>query len=1397
MNPQRSRESRNPLQPLRRRVRWLSLCWGIGWTITLTLGTVLALGVLDNWLRFEDPAWRWLLSLGCVLTLGLAVWHTCWLPLHASLSDVWLAQQLERRYPQLRGRLSSILAFREAGFPPSWGSPSWQRCQVTWAEEQLATLDWQRALTVKPVLIVLATGILLVTCTLGIMWTYPAEAAVAGLRLLFPWHPLPWPKHTELIWTAEDGTPLDWEPDEPIRRAIGETLQVYVANRRGRLPHPLWLERLPHPDAPLRREMLPRLKRDAQRQPERAEVVLTAEPVLQRFRVVGGDDDTMPWFALQGVHPPALQTWSIRIIPPDYTGLAPQTLPEGSTQIAGWLGSVVQFSARANRPLDSVRLMTRHQPPQPLTVGHDRTAFTCEVVLQELEPRPIWFELRDAEGFTERQPLQFELRGLLDQPPQVRLTAPATDLTVTPQALVPLSCEMRDDLGVVSLHLAWQHNDTDQQERPLHQWAPPLIEGNWSGAWPVADEHLQPGDRVIFRLEANDAYNLGTPRRGRSAPRVLFVVSPTEKTTELQQATSELLIELHELLQHQQQLEQLAQELLTQWHTTHLLRPSDREALQRLELDQRHLAEQLADSEQSLQARATHLQQQFSLNRLEDELTPQQLGHLAHELQEVVRRYMPSIQRSLTQALKLAHPSPEEPRAATSPSTADNQPQDSREQAAQALAQAAQQQTALTEALNALHHDLQSWLDQHQVQRELQLWAQEQQHLLTETAEWSQHVQGLSPAELSPQQRADLQKLSDRQRRLAQRMLAAQQTWRQQMDTLSSPDTPLRETLDRIDTTHLPSLAQQAAQELSDLRLPQALDWQQQLLEALHQVREPWEERVSDAALRLEQLTQLLQQTREQLEQLNLWREQAIQQPEPFGAAMETMRQQTRHWEQQLRRLELQEPAEDARRLAAMQRGFQQQPPAPDDPAWQHARQQLESIQHSLQQAVQQARDQLAWESYARLVDALQALAVRQRAACDESRRLQQEQLKRGQWSRGQLRSLQQLTREQQALAAEVAQQAQEWRAAAVLFSLLQRTHQIQLKAAERLEQRDPSSPTQQLQERAARLLEQAVDAWRQTASDAQSAPEQSSDSGPSRASGPPGETFTLWQQLQLLYQWQAECAQQTAAWHQAHPDPSQTSVEAWELLDQLAEEQAELLRLLQQLRAQLPSAPPTSPAEPEHQPSPPPTMSLRSRSSQLPYTSHQSQGEAGQDSAASPPSAGTPVEEAPRAPLGEIQQAMARATEELRQRRAGEPTQQAQREALRLLADLLLQARQQMSENASARSTAQEVTPHEAPSSASGPSTTQLDPRRQPQPGSDPCALPQAADATEQPGRAPLPAELARSRLRKLETDVWGHLPPGLREKLLNAYSEKTVPQYEHLIRKFYEALSDPHPSR
>ena len=50
-----------------------------------------------------------------------------------------------------------------------------------------------------------------------------------------------------------------------------------------------------------------------------------------------------------------------------------------------------------------------------------------------------------------------------------------------------------------------------------------------------------------------------------------------------------------------------------------------------------------------------------------------------------------------------------------------------------------------------------------------------------------------------------------------------------------------------------------------------------------------------------------------------------------------------------------------------------------------------------------------------------------------------------------------------------------------------------------------------------------------------------------------------------------------------------------------------------------------------------------------------------------------------------------------------------------------------------------------------------------------------------------------AKLMRRALIQEIWGHLPPALRDKILNIESEKPLPKYAEHVRKYYESISEP----
>jgi hypothetical protein len=65
------------------------------------------------------------------------------------------------------------------------------------------------------------------------------------------------------------------------------------------------------------------------------------------------------------------------------------------------------------------------------------------------------------------------------------------------------------------------------------------------------------------------------------------------------------------------------------------------------------------------------------------------------------------------------------------------------------------------------------------------------------------------------------------------------------------------------------------------------------------------------------------------------------------------------------------------------------------------------------------------------------------------------------------------------------------------------------------------------------------------------------------------------------------------------------------------------------------------------------------------------------------------------------------------------------------------------------------------------------------------------SSESTEKPRDAEN-RQVAPLTSKRMGQDVWGHLPPALRQKLLNVYQDKYLPKYDDLVRRYFESLAD-----
>ncbi len=1373
------------LRDLRRRVRRLLWLNGLSSAVAGLLCGALLIGLTDWLWHFDSRGVRAGLLVLLAVAVSWVTWRRLVTPLRTPLSNVELSGHLEHCFPGLRGRLATAVEFLERDTSPTVGSPELQRRLIEQTTSDVRSLNFAEVLDqreAKRSVVILAV---LCGVVLFLMAANSAAAATAIRRLLLS--DQRWPKSVELQLVQGDLSPIRYSETEPLRSLQGQPLDLFVINKGGSLPQPVLVEfrqrgHLPQSE-PLRTATL-RDAADVAR--EAAAIRLPIDEGLIEFRAVAGDDHEMPWHKLWITPPPKLESFRVQVIPPTYTGEASTTLPEGTTQVRALLGSRLKLTARAMRPIRAASW-----DAGSVTLSASGRDLTFDVTVQRIGSTTHRLSVTDRNHFENSAALRLEVIGVADPPPSVLLEDPATDQLVTANATVRVQAVVKDDrkLREIGLESLVVRAPTSEQSPDVgvratngdqttdgEDWQDenlPHEEGQREAVVrrDLLLSELNPvvGDRIALRVMASDHCDIGEPRVGRSATRTLTVVTPEAKLLEIAQRLDLLLRDLESLATRQSQAKDQTEELRVQAEKTGELRPQDRDSLKRVELDQRHIGSRLVTSRPTgrgddVTTHARELLTQLESNQLKDSATRERLTRIATSLEGLSRETLPSLESTLGKVLKEmlgGPPLPETPRS---------------------FAEIVVRQSEVLTTLTDLVRDLTQWRDRRELAREVADLAQTQESLNRDTNELAPQTLGKSAAQLPSQLQADVAKVADRQSRQAERIEQLRQRLGQSSRSQREGETPAepnrnsredngpagaspsqdsaaREVVAELDQLGLIAKAREAAQDVAANNLGQATRTQQQLAEDLKSLANKLAQTPatsSDGDIRelkeiAEQLDALTQQQRRLLDETKAAAAKAgsltsEQLAEQANALRERQVEAKKSADELTSRLKESRAADalDALRRASrhmqqaesqlgqkqLARGVDEQQTAIED---------LEQSGRELAAARRAAQQKELAEKAHELTEAVRELIARQKTVVEETERLAVEQQKAGKWTRPLSKAALSLSEEEGELS-EVTRGLSESLKdiAAVRLTLEQATNDL-VAAASRLRDKRLDDETRRREQSALRSLQSLAEALTPPKPDPSANKDDTQQAAQQDQNDAPQEPVPPVAQLQLLRQLQADIGNRTrdAETHQPTDPAKEDEVKQSEAeVRQIARDQQSLRDATSDLLNNVPTDPES--ADNENQPRETSLSSMRT------------------------------------------------SLEGLEVRDIGKATQAAQQSAVNSLDALLKFWQQRAARQQSLARSGQKAAMSDKPPGENSSTTTDGS-------GGKPTGRDskQASNSSDRERTGTdVEGELHRQRL--LRESVWGHLPPALREKMLNLPHDKTLPKYSEHIRRYYEALAE-----
>ncbi len=646
-----ARQLESRIGALRKSVRTLLALHGICWVLGLVLPMLIAVGLAD-WLFHLDPAIRTVLLACLIGALAYLVYRRVLRPLLVRFADLDIALRIEERWPGLNDRLASTIQFLRLDVGDDrYGSTALREATVRQALAETDSIDFRQVIDKRPVrraLGVLGVALALVCFMIGVA---PDSSRIALTRLFAPFGGQEWPQRTHFILDEQNTT---------LKIARGDVFGLTVKVRPGdKVPESA--KAVYHfEDGTESVESLRTLDGGE----FRGRIEAAHQPF--RFSVSGGDDSTsIRDVAVRVVPPPTLKSLAVRVVSPPYTGVPPQYLAPGLTQLRALEGTRLELDAEASKPLASAELRIGEEPAGT-AVAFDSSKTHFKAAIPVKGSFNFWFRMKDTEGFANREEGRFEVRSFRDEAPRVVIDEPKTDRDVPAEAVVPVRVLVDDDFGIHSSRLIYRIATgesepgeesvivlmaaTDQTAAPAAGSLKKRAELNH--IWDLAKLKLAAGSIITFHADARDFDAIRGPNVGKSREMRLRIVSKEDADRQFDDARREFREEVARVLTMQKQAITPVENAARSLARNDRLPQNQREDLNNASMIQRQVTGRFNGREEGLSARLRRMLEDLQNFRMAKPDAQKQMEEMLARVEAVRDRNLGPAEQGIVHAVK-------------------------------------------------------------------------------------------------------------------------------------------------------------------------------------------------------------------------------------------------------------------------------------------------------------------------------------------------------------------------------------------------------------------------------------------------------------------------------------------------------------------------------------------------------------------------------------------------------------------------------------------------------------------------------------------------------------------------------------------------------------------------
>lgn len=543
-----------------RRVWKRSLFWTGAAIVLIGFLAILVGESIVDWLMPMPSAVRIALLVGIIgATLYLLIKYLIQ-PMRASLTLRDVALNVEESHPNLEDRLVSAVQFGDRESDDPVEAHMLQRLLEDTTQrikgiDFKATIDHSRTRKFVGIatLVIAACGLLTLL--------FPTETQTSLMRIFAPWE-----KTDPILTTKVNVTPGD------ARILSGKSLPIEVAVT-GKDAEKVVLTYYS-------KDMPPTAENEGSKQ----EINMVQNPEDKRgfayeiFNVdadmeyyVVANETTSERYTVEVFEMPRLEEISVSYTYPEYTNLKP-VVQQGSGDIQAVVGTTAEVRLTANKAIQ--RATFTHQNSEATVVTEEQGADeavalkSSEMViadgniltktLEVAEDGNYTVQLHCIDGFNNEVPIEYTIKAMPDNTPEVVIKEPGRDVSATKLEEVKIVAGATDDYGIEQFNLMYRIGSGELKELALESISEPVTEkadGQYSkhfktGTYTFYLEEfdVEPGEVISYYAHATDNNTLTGP--GKANSEIYFIeVNPFNRRIEQEEggeceACSPLFLEL-------------------------------------------------------------------------------------------------------------------------------------------------------------------------------------------------------------------------------------------------------------------------------------------------------------------------------------------------------------------------------------------------------------------------------------------------------------------------------------------------------------------------------------------------------------------------------------------------------------------------------------------------------------------------------------------------------------------------------------------------------------------------------------------------------------------------------------------------------------------------------------